>query len=423
MADWTPLAEGDPIPGNPEGLGSLLGLLANDAAELQAVVAELKKLDAEEIWSGENADRFKAARGDVAPRLDRLAEGMKQASDALRKCAPGMGNAQGLARTAVTRAREATGNLTKADAGLDELARLEAVANAPTISAPGSPPPPPPPAVWAPNWTGLRDEAQEELDAARRLFNNARDDYDGAIDKCVSELKKIIADIEKAERTTTERVVDKAGEISLGILGQGTGGTLLGLGRSFVEKGFGRVALMEGHWKKQDAGALLPYRWMKHDFLEVRSFSKSTQLLKSIDEGMKPYAKAIGRVSLATTAWGVFGKQHDRRDLNEAEAVVATAWTVGTVEGGKWIGGKVGAHAGAWAGAQLGLAVAPFLGPLGPGAPVAGAIIGGFVGAWQGGDLGGKAGKLVKGAGEGLLKVGSGAAKTAGKVLGKLTPW
>ncbi len=254
MADWTPLHEGDPIPGDPEGLGSLLSLLATDAADLQAVVADLKKLDAEDIWSGENADRFRAARGDVVPKLDRLADGMKKASDALRKCAPGMGNAQGMARTALTRARDATGNLTKANTGLDELARMEAAANAPTISAPGSPPPPPPPAVWTPNWTGIRDEAQDELEAARRLFDKAREDYDGAIDKCVSELKKIITDMELADRDLTERLIDAGGQASLALLGQGTGSNVVGFGRSLIAKGVGRVALMEGHIEERGHG-------------------------------------------------------------------------------------------------------------------------------------------------------------------------
>jgi hypothetical protein len=412
MADWTPLAEGDPLPGDPNGLGSLVTLLANDARELSGVLGDLKKVDAEEVWTGENADRFTAARDKVAPQLDRVADTMRNASEALRRCLPGMGNSQGLARTALTRARDATGNLTKANAGLDEAARVATGPNVPVT----------PGAVWTPNWTGVRDEAQDELDDARRLFDKARLEYDEAIERCVKELKQILTDIEKISRNTTERLIDKAGELSLGLLGQGASGTMFGLGRTFGEKGFGRVSHIGGRFEKESrAGAVLPYRWIKNDYFEKVPLSKGTLLLKGIDDAVKPYAKVLNRLQLATKTWGVFGKEHDRKDVNEAEAVVATAWKVGTEQGGSFVGSKIGAQAGAAAGAQAGTFLGTPFGPVGMATgAVAGAIVGGFYGAWAGGELGGKVGKLVGSSGQEALKLGTGLARGVGKGVGEV---
>ncbi len=139
---------------------------------------------------------------------------------------------------------------------------------------------------------------------------------------------------------------------------------------------------------------------------------------------MKPYARGIQGLTLAQTTWGVFGKEHDRRDLTEAEAVVSTAWKVGTEEGGSWLGGKVGAEAGAYLGGQFGVALIPVLGPAGP---VIGAIGGGMVGAMVGSWAGKKVGKFVQGAGgEGLKLATKGArnlAKGASSVVKHLNPF
>jgi len=428
MADWTPLAEGDPLPGDPGGLGGLAALLGTDAGELSGVLGDLKKVDAEEVWTGENADRFTAARSKVVPKLKGLADEISKASEALRKCCPGMGNSQNLARTAVTRAREATESLNKANAGLAELASQVALTTGPFMSAPGAPPPPPAPAVWAPNYTGMRDEAQEALDAARRLFEKAREEYDEAVDRCVKDLKKILSDDqkawEKASRDTTEKMIDFGGQASLAVLGQGTGWNLVGFGRKLVAKGAGRVALMEGHLKKGGIDDHLPYRWVKHDFLEDRALTKPSQFFQSVDEAMKPYGRGIEALTLGQKAWGVFNTEHDRRDLNEAEAVVSTTWKMATTEGASWVGGKVGAEAGAYIGGQFGVALIPVMGPAGP---VVGAIGGAMVGAMAGSWAGKQAGKFVQGAGgEGLKIATQGArnlAKGATSVVKHLNPF
>src|SRR5205085_2108845 len=90
--------------------------------------------------SGENADRFSAAKGTVVPDLEMVANRMDDASRALNRFVPAMANSQALARTALFRAREARDNLVRANAALDEETRERKAAEAAsTVSRPRSP--------------------------------------------------------------------------------------------------------------------------------------------------------------------------------------------------------------------------------------------------------------------------------------------
>lgn len=187
--DWTPLAEDDPLPGDPLGVSQLAGLLAADALELRSVIEGLNKVDTCEIWSGENADRFSTAKGDVVPDLQMVAKRMDDAAKALTHFVPGMADSQALARTALYRIRGAMDTLARANAGLDEAAQQRKAAKAAEEAArnhpDGSPSPAPAPSpAWGPNWAAVRDEAWEEYDAAQRLFDAACRDYAQAAKTC-----------------------------------------------------------------------------------------------------------------------------------------------------------------------------------------------------------------------------------------------
>lgn len=155
-ADWTPLDEGDPLPGDPGGVSQLAGLLAADVAELRTVIDGLNAVDTCEIWYGENADRFSSVKSKVVPDLVMVAKRMEDASRALNRFVPGMGNSQSLARTALYRAREASDTLVRANAALDEEERHRKAAEAaatdrgaqPTEFRPASPPVQ---ATWGPS--------------------------------------------------------------------------------------------------------------------------------------------------------------------------------------------------------------------------------------------------------------------------------
>lgn len=190
-----PLDDGDPLPGDPGGVSRLAGLLAADAAQLRGVIDGLHQVDTREIWSGENADRFIAAKDKAVPDLELVAKRMEDASRALNRFVPGMANSQTLARTALCRARDAGERLVRANAALDEDDRQRKAAEAAAAAASG-----PagfrntPEVTLGPSWTGLRDEAAEDLDAARRLFAAACKDYRDAASSCAHDLGRAIDD-------------------------------------------------------------------------------------------------------------------------------------------------------------------------------------------------------------------------------------
>jgi hypothetical protein len=65
--DWTPLAEDDPLPGDPLGVSQLAGLLAADALELRSVIEGLNKVDTCEIWSGRRPVQHRQGRRRARP--------------------------------------------------------------------------------------------------------------------------------------------------------------------------------------------------------------------------------------------------------------------------------------------------------------------------------------------------------------------
>src|SRR5256885_10210545 len=157
MADWSPLAEGDPLPGDPFGLADLIGLLRDEALGIDETADQLRAIDAGATWSGEAASAFTQQRQLLAPDLDLVASRIEAAIRALDAFGRSLDTAQAEGRRAVFQARDSEERITRARLGLEDMARQAAD---PQLAAPRRAaqfpdlPPPAPEAYWGPNWPG-----------------------------------------------------------------------------------------------------------------------------------------------------------------------------------------------------------------------------------------------------------------------------
>jgi hypothetical protein len=197
MADWAPLSETDPLPGDPNGLAELVGLLRSEVLEIRDALNRLGSVNSEEFWEGEAASIFADTRGQLAYRMQMVVGRIQTSADALNGFVPAMGDCQSRARMAVNRARDAEAALARAHQGAEDAARQaaadKAAADAFAEANPGVTPPPPA-ASWGPNWQGMIEEAEQERAAAARQFAAAVDDYETAANHCADALGPAIAD-------------------------------------------------------------------------------------------------------------------------------------------------------------------------------------------------------------------------------------
>ncbi|HVW31797.1 MAG TPA: hypothetical protein VHL53_04595, partial [Acidimicrobiia bacterium] len=70
MADWTPLAEGDPLPGDPNGVADLVGRLRGEVGRIRAAATRLRAVNAGDFWTGDSANEFASRVGRAAPDLE-----------------------------------------------------------------------------------------------------------------------------------------------------------------------------------------------------------------------------------------------------------------------------------------------------------------------------------------------------------------
>ena len=171
MADWTPLTEEDPIPGDPDALVSLVIGLRNDMRELWTVVGELQGINAAGIWSGEAAEAFTRRREGVVPNLDRVANRLDRAAFALETFGQAVHESQFRALEARTKARAAQETITGVQRQIEETARQQG-------------------ASITPDWSGAIATGEEAMAAARLLFDQACEVYTEAETRC----DKILAD-------------------------------------------------------------------------------------------------------------------------------------------------------------------------------------------------------------------------------------
>ena len=203
MAGWEPLAESDPVPGDPAAVAGLVHRLDATAEVMRDQTERMRGIDAKSFWEGEAAEQFARHQEELPPLLDRLVERYARVSAALAAYHPSLDEAQAMARQALARARVAEADITTAERGLEAMeqhaqdARLRADQQTAT-SPPGSPPVEPEP--WAgPNWDAALVEAKADMDAARRLLDDAKELRDEAAQRATGEIDAAIDDDLKNE--------------------------------------------------------------------------------------------------------------------------------------------------------------------------------------------------------------------------------
>jgi len=189
--DCTPLADVDPIPGDPDGAAQLSRRFRALAEGVRSQIARLGAVDGSSVWEGSAARTFRARHRELVPLLEQLATRYAGASDALDAYVPIFGDTQGRARAAVHRARDANVEYWKADKGFKEMEAQTAAAKHTAddwnAAHPGEAPTVPP--AWAgPDWKAVSQQHWDEFFAAKNEFGRAVEEYRLAETRCVAAL-------------------------------------------------------------------------------------------------------------------------------------------------------------------------------------------------------------------------------------------
>jgi hypothetical protein len=106
-ADWFPLAEADPVPGDPDEIDRCAKRHAVIGAELVRQAGNLRRFAAADGWTGEAARAFTASAGDLAKLVNAAAHRYDAAARILAGYSPELRHAQDLAGRALAEARHA----------------------------------------------------------------------------------------------------------------------------------------------------------------------------------------------------------------------------------------------------------------------------------------------------------------------------
>lgn len=175
--DWSPLADSDPVPGDPDAVAELAGRYRRTAANIRQAAAALKRIASAEGWDSAAGEKFRERAIDVADTVLK-AEGRYQAAgDALAGYAPALRSAQRRADQALRDAQDAERDLQSATSRLDPTAE------------PGSPE-----AADSQRAQRAADDASGRLDAARRALGTAVADRDGAAESAKGRIENVTKD-------------------------------------------------------------------------------------------------------------------------------------------------------------------------------------------------------------------------------------
>ena len=166
FGDWLPLADADPVPGDPAALRELAHRHESAAALVGQQVQALRRVGLADQWQGAAAQAYAARAASVPRDLDAAAVRLRRVAGALREFAPALEAAQRQARAALAHARDA-----QLRAGV----------------VPGSPASRLPilvPGVLEPGERALH----ESLERARRLLESAVEQRDRAAARCARAL-------------------------------------------------------------------------------------------------------------------------------------------------------------------------------------------------------------------------------------------
>lgn len=182
MADWQPLADSDPIPGDPGAIQGIATDLEDTAARIREQAQRLRQADSGVEWVGKAGDVFREHIGELPDQLDLVERRYQRTGDALGRYWPKLDEAQEMARRARDQAQRAQDDIGSAERGLEEIEDFERHA-ADSADAYNQAHPdefPRFPDQWnGPDYGARLQTAKAELDDARSLLERAigiRDD-------------------------------------------------------------------------------------------------------------------------------------------------------------------------------------------------------------------------------------------------------
>jgi hypothetical protein len=171
--DWRPLAETDPVPGDPQAVRDLAARYARASELVGEQAGSVRRVDAAADWDGSAAQAFRTRVGDLPRDLDRVGVRLNHVARALLEFAPALESAQRRARSALAQAQQAQAQQAQVQAG--------AGATSPFAS-------------WPALLSGTLSPAEQEMRAAvhsaARLLATAVEEHQVAVSRCARALHR-----------------------------------------------------------------------------------------------------------------------------------------------------------------------------------------------------------------------------------------
>jgi hypothetical protein len=181
--DWTPLADSDPVPGDPAEISRLARRYADTAEEVTRQAANLRRLATAEGWDSDAGRVFAGEAGELAEDLEKTRHRYAEVAGALRDWGPHLDDVQ-------ARADRALADAKAAQAEMDANRAVPADPPPP----PDAPPPTPEEIAAEKRRSDAYDGASGRLEAARRALAEAVGDRDEWEKSAASRIRDAIDD-------------------------------------------------------------------------------------------------------------------------------------------------------------------------------------------------------------------------------------
>nr|MDT0666111.1 hypothetical protein [Micromonospora sp. DSM 115978] len=124
--DWAPLAESDPVPGDPDELDRLVGQLRATATAIEQAAADLRTLAGVDGWRGQAADKFREQAREVAGSIERAFDRYDVTASALGEYSGALRTEQDNSVRALTDAQTAAEDVRLAEAAMEGRTDVDA---------------------------------------------------------------------------------------------------------------------------------------------------------------------------------------------------------------------------------------------------------------------------------------------------------
>lgn len=175
--DWSPLADQDPVPGDPDEVARLAARYAATAGAIRTAVDNLRRIhDSPSDWSSPAGSAFRERLGDTATSISAAYQRYQRTGEALAGYAPELRSAQDIADRALRTAQQAAHEAAQAQQNVDH-------ANAQN-----------PPDTAQAHAHGIRlDQANGTIEDARRQLDRAREDWHQAGRRAAARIEDVSA--------------------------------------------------------------------------------------------------------------------------------------------------------------------------------------------------------------------------------------